>query len=112
MAFKIRFRMDTLRVLGFAAIGAGYTAIGASFANPVRIIKLTNLTDKAVIISFNGATDQSILPAQSFTLYDLTTNKVRDDGFFIDVGTVVYAKQGPSGAPASGSVYLETVYAG
>lgn len=112
MAYKIRFRMDALRSLAFGGIGAAYAAIGASFTQNVRIIKFTNLTNASVLISFNGVTDNIILPAQSFTLYDLTTNKVRDDGFFIDIGTVVYVKQGPSGAPGSGAVYLETVYAG
>ncbi len=112
MAYKIRFRMDTLRSLAFGGIGAAYAAIGASFANPVRIIKLTNLTNVSILFSFDGVNDHSILPSNSFTLYDLTTNKVRDDGFFVAQGTVVYAKQGPAGAPASGAVYVETVYAG
>lgn len=111
MAYPRRLRYEGLRTLGFAAIGAAYAAIGTALANPARVIIAKNLTDKSVLFSINGVTDHFIIPSGGFQLIDVTTNKVRDDGFFTDQGTVFYAKQGPSGAPASGSVYIEVIYA-
>ncbi len=112
MAYKIRFRMEALRSAAFGTIGAAYSAVGASISQPVRAFKITNNTDKAVLISLDGTTDNMFLPAMSFTLYDLTANKVRDDGFFMELGTFFWVKQSTAGAPTSGSLDIETIYAG
>jgi hypothetical protein len=40
----------------------------------------------------------------------LTTNKVKDDGLFLDVGTIFYVKE-VSVTPTSGDVWIEILYA-
>jgi hypothetical protein len=107
-----RVYFDTLRSLAFGGISAAYAAIGSAVQFNPRIICLTNDTDAGMIFSDDNAVSAGklYLPAQSFKLFDLTTNMVpnKDDGFFIKEGTIIYVKQ--SSAPSSGGVYLEYLF--
>lgn len=95
-----------MRSLGFASVGAGYTAIGTASTDSSRILLVQNLTDKLVIISHDGVTDHYPLAAQGALIFDLTTNRTADaSGAYIASGTRIYCKH--SGvAPTSGSVYV------
>jgi len=95
-----------LRSLAFGSILAGYSAVGGAVDRPLRILRVVNGTDAAVIISFDGLTDHMAVPAGQQAQIDVTMNKVRDDGFFIAEGTVFYAKRA-AGAPSSGALYIE-----
>ncbi len=110
MAFKTKLRLDPIRSLAFGSIGAAYNAVGTSLADPARLIVFNNLTDASVFFSLDGITDHLILPPNGFKLFDITMNKVHEDGFFIAEGTVIYVKQ-VSGAPTNGSVYIEVIHA-
>ena len=50
---SVRVRYEILRSLGFAAISGVYAGVGTPFANGVRILKVTNLTDANLLISFD-----------------------------------------------------------
>lgn len=108
MAYPQELTFDTLRSVAFGAIGAAYAAVGAAFTRPVRLIKVTNRTDADVLFSLDGTNDHDMIPSNGFTLYDLTANKVRDDGAFLRQGQNVYIKR-VSGAPTSGSVYITII---
>ena len=110
MAYPKELSYDTLRSLGFASVGAAYTAVGTAFTRPVRLLKIVNTTDINILVSTNGTTDHDVVAANGFTLYDLTANKVRDEGAFFRSGLTIFVKR-EAGAPTSGNVYV-TVIAG
>ena len=102
-------RVDALRSVSYSSITSSYTTLGGSFSHETRIIKLTNNTDGDLLISFDGTTDNLFLPAFSFTLYDITTNREQNDIYLIfQVGTQVFVKYSIS--PSKGAVYLECLY--
>lgn len=109
MAYPKEVNYDDLRTLAFGGIGAAYALIGARFSRPVRLIKVVNTTNKTVTISADGVTDNDILPSNSFYLYDLTSNKVRDEGAFFKVGSGVWIKSTDGVAPGSGAVYAVVI---
>lgn len=108
MAYKTRVIFDTLRSVAFGSIGAAYSAVGTATTVRARLINIKNLTDTDVFISFDGTNNHIVMPAGAGDVYDFTSNKVRDDGFFLPEGTVFYIKR-VAGAPTSGSVYIGVV---
>jgi hypothetical protein len=109
MAFGTRVRFETLRSVAFGSITGSYAAVGSAATDHIRQVCFTNLTDANMLISLDGTNNNIIVPANGFKLLDFTTNKVQDDGFFMDVGTTFYIKY--VSAPSSGTFYIETIYA-
>jgi len=109
-AHAIRLNVEPIRSLAFGSIGAAYMGIGTQIDNPVRILRIQNLTDVLLFFSFDGINDHEVLPYNSFLLLDITANKAREHGYYLAEGTRVYVKEGPNPA-SSGSVYV-TVYYG
>lgn len=109
--FTSKAQVDTLRSAAFGSITGSYTAVGSPLAFPARIICFTNTTDKDVLVSMDGTTDQLIVPAGSFKLFDITTNHrpVNQDDFCFANGTQWYVKY--VAAVGSGAFYIEIVYA-
>lgn len=107
-ALAIRLQFEPVRSLGFASIGAGYMGVGTALSNPARQVFIQNLTDVTLMFSFDGVNDHFPLPTNGFLLLDITSNKTQQGGFFIAEGSRLYVKE--VGAPASGSVYLSTMY--
>lgn len=109
--FTNKAQVDTLRTLAFGAIAATFVPVGPALAFQARIICFTNTTPQDVIFSMNGTTDQLIVPAGSFKLFDVTTNHrpVNQDDFCFANGTQWYVRYAT--IPASGAVYIEVVYA-
>ncbi len=100
---------DALRSVSFGSITNSYTALGTAFAHPVRIIRIINNTNADMFFSFDGSTDNLFLPANSFVLYDVTTNREDNVVYFVfAVGTQIFIKY--SSAPSSGTVYVECLY--
>ena len=110
MAYSKRLRLDEVRRLAFGAIGAAFAAVGASLDDPCRIFILSNLTNNNIIFSLDGVTDHFYLPSGGFKLIDVCTNRVRDDGFFVDAGTVFYARHEGGAAPTTGLVAVEIIH--
>jgi hypothetical protein len=101
---------DTVRTRGFATIGAAYATVGAEFGHAVRMMRIVNLTDSAMMFSDDGVNDKWPLPAGSFVLYDYSSNSHPNEGVLAyGEGTQIYVKQ--IAAPTAGSVYIECTYA-
>jgi len=109
--FTTRARVDALRTLAFGSVGATYAPLGSALGFQARIICFTNTTNSDVLLSMDGSTDQLIVPAGSFKLFDVTVNHrpVNMDDFCFAIGTQWYVKY--ASAPSSGAVYIEVVYA-
>jgi hypothetical protein len=106
----LRTKFEELRTLGFAAIGAGWTPVGAPFEFPSRTWKIFNRTNVDLMMSDDGIKAVEIIPAGIFWTYSITNLKTDNQGLFTGKGVQIYVKA--AGAlPASGSVYLSTMYA-
>ena len=83
MGFTTQAKVDAIRSVGYASITGSYVALGAALAYPARIICFTNTTNEDVLFSTNTSTDQLVVPAGSFKLFDITTNHrpVNQDDF-------------------------------
>lgn len=112
MSFTNRAQVDVLRTIAFGTVGATFVPVGTPLSFPARIICFTNTTTEDLIFSMDGVTDQLIVPAGSFKLFDVTTNHrpVNQDDFCFSNGTQWYVRYS-SGAPTTGAVYIEVVYA-
>lgn len=105
-------RFDTLRSLAFGGISGTYAAIGTPLAHNWREFRIINATNGDVFISVDGTNNNFFLPANSYVLWDLSTNGAPTnnlDDFVMSINTQFYVKQ--STAPSSGAVYIEGIYA-
>jgi hypothetical protein len=103
----VRLLAEPLRSLAFGSISGTYAGVGTAFANPCRIIHITNTTDVLLIYSFDGINDHFVVAANGFILLDVTTNHSTVGGSFtISQGQRVYVK----GAPTLGSTYLSVFF--
>jgi hypothetical protein len=83
--------------------------IGTALDFPARIIMFQNTMDVDVLISWDGIVDHQIIPAGSFTLLDISSNKVNAQGWYVPAGQRFYVKE--ASTPGSiGSVYLTAFY--
>lgn len=105
-----RLAAEELRSLAHGAIGAGFTAVGGQLEHSARIVRIQNLTNAELIFSYNGLTDNEILPAGSFLVLDVTANKSLNDIYVLATGSTIYARQ--SAVPTSGAVYVSIYYGG
>lgn len=110
MAYGTRAQFEPIREVAAASITASYTAVGTAIVDHARLIRLVNTCDTELYVSINAIDNHIRIAANSFVLYDLSSNKVQDDGLFLSVGTVFYVKR-VSGAPTSGSLWIEVLYA-
>lgn len=100
---------DVLRSRANGAITGAYAAVGAPCEFAPRLLCITNQTNGNMIFSLDGVTDHIFIPANSFKLYDISTNRNEPGGAFVfPKYTTVYVKQ--STAPTTGSVYVEFLY--
>lgn len=111
MSFTNKAQLDVLRTVAFGSITGSYTAVGSPLADQARIICFTNNTNADVFFSMDGTTDQIIVVAGGFKLFDITTNHrpVNQDDFCFPIGTQWYVRY--SSAPTSGAIYIEVIYA-
>lgn len=111
MAYGRRVVFETIREAAFGAIGAAYAALGGALTENARLVRFANGTNADIYISFDGVNNHARIAANSFAIYDLTANKVRDDGYFLPRGTIISQRR-VSGAPTSGTLWVEVVIAG
>ena len=110
MAFGTRAQFDAVREVAFGGISGTYAVVGGPLTDHARIVIFTNSTNVEVYITADGVNNNFRLAANSFKLIDFSTNKIRDDGLFVPIGTQFSVKQ-VSGAPGSGAVWIEVVSA-
>lgn len=109
MAYGTRAAFEALREVAFGAITANYAAIGTAITDHARMVRIVNTMDTEMYISIDGVVDHIRMAAGSFFIIDFSSNKVRDDGLFLPIGTIFYVKQVT--APASGNLWVEVLYA-
>lgn len=110
MVYGTRVGFEPIRESAFGAITGSFTALGVPTTEYVRLISLNNTTNADVYVSFDGVTNHLRLPATSFQLFDLSSNKIRDDGLFIAVGTQIYVKY-VSTLGSTGAFFVECMHA-
>jgi len=106
MSLAIRLLPEPLRSIAFGSISGAYAGIGPIFVHPSRILLVQNFTDAILTYSFDGLVDHFQLPPNGFLLLDVTTNQVKESGFFIAQGTRIYVK----GTPSLGQANVSTFY--
>ena len=109
MAFGTRVIFDAVREKDAATITISYTPLGTPFTDNVRLIDINNSMDQEIYISFDGTTDHLRMAQNSFKLFDLSSDKIRDDGLFLSVGTQLYIRFVGT-TTSSGSVWAEVMY--
>lgn len=110
MAFGTRVRFEPVREIAFDAISGTFAAVGTGTTDHSRIVTFNNGTDKEIYVSFNGIQNHLRVAANSFKLFDFTSDRVQDDGFFVDLGTIFYVKS-VSAVPTLGTFWIEVCYA-
>lgn len=101
---------DTLRSVAFGSITNSYTALGTPTSQPCRMFRIINPTDGDMFLSLDGTNNQFYVPANSFVLYDLCTNREKNGELFVlPNNTQFYIKY--SSAPSKNGVYIEVIYA-
>lgn len=107
MAYTKQMAYETLRSIDSATFTGSYQALGTPLAHPGAIVKMVNNSNVLVTISIDGTNDVDILPANSFWLYDETTNRASStDAVFAPQGRQYFIK----GAAGVGLVYLSVQY--
>ena len=109
MGYGTRVSFDPVREIDFGSVSGTYAAVGTPTGDHVRILGFNNGMDQALYISFDGVNDHLRISPNSFKLFDLSTNKIREDGLFLAVGTQVYVKE-VSASVTSGSFWCEVMY--
>ena len=101
--------IDTIRTVAFGGISGTYAAVGGVLTQPVRLITFVNATDGDMFFSDNGVNNKLFLPAGTFKLLDITTNRFALDSIWaFPINTQFYVKQ--STAPSKGAVYIECLW--
>ena len=106
MAYGTRVTFDALRELAFGSISGTFTSVGTPLGDFVRLMSLNNGMDQDIYVSFDGVTDHLRMSTNSFKLFDISANKIRDDGLFLAIGTQVYVRE-VSASVASGDFWVE-----
>lgn len=109
-------RFDKVRGVAFGDITSGYVPLGflatpstpAPFTHAMRVLHFINGTNADVMISFDGVNDNIPVLANTFSLYDLTSDEDFDERFRYQNGTQIYIKY--LSAPSTGTFYLVAVY--
>lgn len=101
-------RFDAVRSATSGTITNAYTPLGIPFEHAMRVLHFINDTDGDMMISFDGFTDNVPILADSFSLYDLTSDQDVDERFRYLNGTQIYIKY--LSAPTTGTFYLVSIY--
>jgi|GEM_PF-729578 len=111
LSSSARIRFETLRSVDAADISADYEGVGLPFENPVRILKVTNLSNENILISFNGIDDNDIVAANGFFLYDYGTNKSSTGGLLEQSAFDRLYVKAEDSLPTTGTLYVTVIYA-
>lgn len=107
MSYSRQLTYEVLRSRDSATFTGSYQTLGTPLEHPASIVKIVNNSSVIVTISIDGTNDHDILPAGSFTLYDVTSDSPYESGsIFVKSGTQYYVK----GSASTGSVYLVVQY--
>lgn len=107
-AVNKRLLLEALRSVAATSFNGTYIPLGIPIVFPARMMKFTNTSASDILISFDGVTDHEIIPASTFLVLDISSNRVWDCEFCLPAKTQVYI----SGAvQPTGKIYLSSYYA-
>ena len=99
-----------LQSIAHGSISNTFAPIGSAATSAIRMFRLINNTDGDMFISLDGVNNHFFVPAGSFVLYDLCTNREWAGRFFVlPIGTQFYISYSTS--PSKNSFYVELIYA-
>lgn len=104
-------RIDAYKTIGFAAITGAFGVVGTPLEHNWRAFRIVNATDGDMIFSLDGTTNNLFVPANTFVLYDISTNSAplnNIDRLVFGINSQFYVKQ--STAATTGSIYIEGIY--
>lgn len=101
-------RFDSVRLLAFGSIGLSYVNLGTPLGHAMRVLHFINNTDGDMMISFDGINDNIPVLANSFALYDLTSDQDTGENFRYQIGSQLQIKY--ISAPTTGTFYVVAVY--
>jgi hypothetical protein len=101
-------RFDAVRSVAESSITTSYIPLGSPLGHAMRVLHFINDTDGDMMISFDGVTDNVPVLADSFSLYDLTSDQDSNESFRYQNGTQIYIRY--ISAPTTGTFYLVAIY--
>lgn len=106
LATKIGF--EAMKTIDSATFTGSYQVVGTVTSNEARAFCITNNSNKAVTFSLDGGTtDHMFLPANTFRLYDIASNRSNNAPYLaLAKGTQFMAK----GSAGTGLVYIELIF--
>ncbi len=110
----IRWSIEELRSVGFAAIAAGggtFVPVETPLVNPAIQLYLLNDTDSFIFVSTNGTDDMIPMPSGTNFLVDIGSNKTNQSGCLLaPVGTQIWVAYNGA-APTVGNFFVSAFYA-
>jgi hypothetical protein len=97
---------DVLRIISATTFTGAYQPVGGPLAQSARIVKFQNNTTSTVVISWDGVNGHDFLPAGSFLLIDVSSNKENAISFEIQQGTQFYVL----GTVGTGNFYISNYF--
>jgi hypothetical protein len=110
VSYGKRAGWGAIKEKAFGALSDSYVVVGGTTTKATRVVKFTNNTDQTVYFTTDNTEDQLKLPANSYQLWDITTNKaLAEKPQFIEAGTQFYCRYITGSAPSTGWVSVETL---
>lgn len=107
MSFTRKLTYEVRRSIDSATFTGSFQALGTPLNNAASIVKLVNNSDQLVDISIDGVDPHDVAPANSYWLYDVTSDSPEESGsIFVEKGRQYYV----SGSAGTGLVYLIVQY--
>lgn len=102
------FKCIPLTTFDASTLTSDYQSLnGDGFSSPIRLLKMINNSNVDFFISYDGLTDQDILPAGSAFVLDLQSNHETNSAYGMGTysgrkGQIVYGK----GTAGTGTLYI------
>ena len=103
----IRLYPDELRTIDSASFSGSYQAVGSPLTFAARVVKFTNQSGVDVLLSWDGSTDNEIIPSKGFVLLDISANRETANQCAIAANTQFYV----NGSASTGNFYISVYYA-
>lgn len=105
----MRVLAESLRILPFGTVDFVYNPIGTVFTHPIRLLNINNDTDAAIIISYDGVSNNQYIPAQTGLVLDFTSNSGAHVFPLMSAGTTIYAAA-LTALPTTGIIAVSAYY--
>jgi len=101
---------QAVRRLAFGSITGTFANLGTALTRPLRILHIKNTTNQTAEVSINGTEVNFEIPANSFDLYDITTNKAASDeaGMLRSAIQLQVRRPAAEANPTSGAVIVQS----